>query len=428
MSFSLNCSLENFVLPTIETLRNLGPRSLVDHERQGEPVLLLVELQLAADGGLEEPQTAIVGDQAFNVLVDLFAIHLAFEEVEDRRARLDDRGPESCRADDLVADEVDPEDPLFRALVDEVEGAEVARLVAFEDGDADLAVAVLVVELLDAAAALLDGERIGRVAHLQLRLFLSGFVRMMSLPMIFTSWKVGRSMIWKMTNRPPGTGFESGFTVTNRRVLLSLRNVLLDGLKIEGPARSRADVRQDLLQRDGPVALDADLDDHFLGGPRGNRAGVLAEHRLLADRGGRRRWRRTRRSGRHHRRAGWNQGRAGVLSHRGRAGQDRQRPSRRGLRDGRRLAPGAVWPSRHFPQRWDQHWKSYEECLEIPKPRQPGKANWLRIRKNRQAAQGRWRRTVNWTLARQRFKVPSPSGRGLGWSDANPIISANWAC
>ncbi len=146
-------------------------RSLVDHEGDRQPVLLLIELQFAADAGIEEAEGAVIGGQLVHVLVDLLAVDLAGKQIEPGRMRLDD-GLQPGAADELVADEVHPEDSLPRPFVDDEHGPQIARLIALQDGDADLAIALFLVVFFNSAAAVFHGEGIGRIAHLEFGLFL----------------------------------------------------------------------------------------------------------------------------------------------------------------------------------------------------------------------------------------------------------------
>ena len=75
-------------------------------------------------------------------------------------------------ADELVADEVHPKDSLPRPFVDDEHGPQIARLIALQDGDADLAIALFLVVFFNFAAAVFHREGIGRIAHLEFGLFL----------------------------------------------------------------------------------------------------------------------------------------------------------------------------------------------------------------------------------------------------------------
>ena len=163
--------MSNFLIAQERDIADGVARSLVDHEGDRQPVLLFVELQFAADAGMEEAEAAVIGGQLGHVLVDLLAVDLAGKQIEIGRMRLDER-LQPGGADELVADEVDPEDPLPRPFVDDEHGPQIARLVAFQDGDADLAVALFLVVFFDFAAAVFHGEGIGRIAHLEFGLFL----------------------------------------------------------------------------------------------------------------------------------------------------------------------------------------------------------------------------------------------------------------
>ena len=111
-------------------------------------------------------ERAVERGELVHVGVDLFAIDVAFEEHHDRRLGVD-LGLQAALADELVADELDFPDLLRHAFVDDEHDAVVGRLVAFEDADLDVVVAVAMVQIDDLALGFLHGVRIDRPADFE---------------------------------------------------------------------------------------------------------------------------------------------------------------------------------------------------------------------------------------------------------------------
>ena len=92
-------------------------RPFVDYERDGEPGFLVVELHLAADFALKEAQGAIIGGEPLHVFVDLLAIDVAVDQIQNWRAGLN-HGAEPARAGNRVADELGAGDLLHGPFVE----------------------------------------------------------------------------------------------------------------------------------------------------------------------------------------------------------------------------------------------------------------------------------------------------------------------
>ena len=212
---------------------------------------------------MEEAEAAVIGGQLGHVLVDLLAVDLAGKQIEIGRMGLDERF-QPGGTDELVADEVHPEDPLPRSFVDDEHGPQIARLVALQDGDADLAIALVLVVFFNLAAAVFHGEGIGRVAHLEFGLFLEdrGQVGVVADDDDFLQQ---RTLDHLEDDDDPARHplIEGPDTEAKTPILLELANVLLDLLLDVGPAGTGADLRQDLVEADRPVAFHANLDHHL---------------------------------------------------------------------------------------------------------------------------------------------------------------------
>ncbi len=145
-------------------------RPLVDHEIDRQPVLFFIELQFAANAGLEEAEAPVIGGKPAHILVDLLAVDLAGNEIGIERMGLDDRFQPGT-ADEVVADEVQPRYSLPRTFVDDEHGPQIAGLVAFQDGDADLAMAFVLVVFFNFSPAVFHRGGVGRITHLEFGLF-----------------------------------------------------------------------------------------------------------------------------------------------------------------------------------------------------------------------------------------------------------------
>ena len=246
--------------------------------------MVLVPGELAAHPGLEEPQAAVIGRQAVDVLVDLLAVHGAAEEPEDAGLRLDLRA-EPGVAGDGVADELGPQVPLLRAFVDQVDRAAVARLAPLDQRDLDLAEPLGTVVLLDLAAAFLDGVRVHGVARLQPGLL--GQLLPLDLLVAHVLDRLEHRALVDFEDHHAAAGdlLGRGLHVGEHPRAVQAADVFFDHLRLVRPLGPRVDVANDLLDRDPTVPADPQL-DHLLLLLGSGLAVALAEHEGPAENDG----------------------------------------------------------------------------------------------------------------------------------------------
>ena len=262
---------------------------------------------------MEEAEAAVIGGQLGHVLVDLLAVDLAGKQIEIGRMRLDDRF-QPGGADELVADEVHPKDSLPRPFVDDEHGPQIARLIALQDGDADLAIALLLVVFFNLVAAVFHGEGIGRIAHLEFGLFLEdrGQVGVVADDDDLLEQRPLGHL--ENDDDPALHPLVEGADTREDPQLVELANVLLDLLLDIGPAGTGADLRQNLVEADRPIAFHANFDHHLFrrhgsrGGRRGGPASAAGADSAWRASGGHRHGRAS--GGHRHGRAG---GRHGIV-------------------------------------------------------------------------------------------------------------------
>ena len=147
------------------------PRPLVDHEGEHRPLAFAAidHLHLAADLGLEESETAVVGGERLDVGVDLAAVEIAAEQPEHTGLRLDLREQAGIGRDG-VADEARPQRLAAPPLVDEKYRPLVARLAPLDRGHFRSVIPLFVVVRLDSPTGLLDHVGVHGITHFDLGL------------------------------------------------------------------------------------------------------------------------------------------------------------------------------------------------------------------------------------------------------------------
>ena len=167
-----------------DTLPDLDAYSLVDHKCDRDAIVLLVIVEhRLADAGEKEAETAVIGAQAISGFAKGITVERILGECRDRGfalqsaytmntnagdnrdgGRVKDR-TQTFFAGDRVADECESPGPLFRAFVDQEDGPAVEHPIAFQHRDPRGGETFLVIKLIQLAAGLFDGKRIGRVAR-----------------------------------------------------------------------------------------------------------------------------------------------------------------------------------------------------------------------------------------------------------------------
>src|SRR5262249_19457035 len=145
---------------------NLITHTFVDDEPQGEPLVLLVELELPANLGIEVAERTVIGRELVDISIDLVTIDESLEEHRDWRPGIDLRF-EPFAAHEFVPNKFDLPDLLRRAFVDDIHDAMIGRLVAFQDADLNVVKPVAMIQIDQAPAGFLHGIGIDRATNLQ---------------------------------------------------------------------------------------------------------------------------------------------------------------------------------------------------------------------------------------------------------------------
>jgi hypothetical protein len=248
-------------------LADLIARAFVDEEHQRHPVFFVVPFVVAADLGTEVAQAAVVVGQPFDVLFDLAAVDVPFEQVQQRRLALDLR-LEPPVAGDVVALEADTPHFLRLAFMDQIDRAAIRRLLTFQHFDFDVVVALGLIVSFDLAGALLDGERVERIALLELGL-LGQRARLDFLPAQVTHvFERGPLDDAQRDHHAAGGPLAMRLDVHEPALAHQLAHVAIERRLIERLIDLGADVGQHFFARDRAVALDANV-EHVLVRGRG---------------------------------------------------------------------------------------------------------------------------------------------------------------
>ena len=238
------------------------PPAFVHHVRDSDPLLVLAGHHFAADLRVKIAKAAIVRQELIDVFIDLLGIVLAREEIKIRRMRLND-GLQALPGNECGADEVDPQDPLPRTFVHGVNNAEITRLASFEDRDADLAVAVFFVELLDFATTVFHGIGIGRVARFDFSLSFQclGLVGVVADDFHGLQQRPFRDA--KDDDHAARHGQNVRLDRDEQPHARQGANVVLHALHVVGPPGTGVDLAHDLVRGHGSVAVHANFHNRF---------------------------------------------------------------------------------------------------------------------------------------------------------------------
>jgi hypothetical protein len=204
--------------------------------------------------------TVVVRDGR-NVGLDLVAVDVSFEQVQDRRFRFDQRlQPAVAHEAAVVADELRLPDALGNPLMNQVSDALVGRLVPLQDGDLDVVEALADVVVAQLPFAFLHGVRIDRAADLQQRLLGKRFVfdRVTQVLHVTNRRTLDHLEDDDPTLRRP---FVQRLHVDERTQIGEVADIALHNGFVERAAGACGNVRDDLRRTGRVVADDADFSD-----------------------------------------------------------------------------------------------------------------------------------------------------------------------